>query len=148
MSSEVGIERKLQTTVSTEQAQSTERTSILLSVTSFAGGIIQGACAILVASSTAKIFLGVAGLAGALKTSEFHREIIRLPLMAISTILALITLFVLWNAHRMRNIPSARWRKRTLTTRERFGIGFSLFASVFTLVLVVAEISIHPIFGR
>ncbi len=149
MASEVGIEGKLQAPVTIEgEGQSAERTSVLLSLTSFAGGIIQGACAILVASSTAKIFLGVAGLAGALKTSEFHREAVRLPLMAVSTVLAIITLFVLWNGHRMRNFPSARWRKRTLTARERLGIGFSLVASVLTLVLVIAEISIHPLFGR
>jgi len=143
---ELGIDRKLETTA--DEAQATERTSVLLSVTSFAGGIIQGACAILVASSTAKIFLGVAGLAGALKTSEFHSEIVRLPLMAVSTILALVTLFVLWNAQRMRNLPSARWRKRALTTRQKAGIAFSLAAAVITLVLVVAEITIHPIFGQ
>jgi uncharacterized membrane protein len=125
-----------------------ERTSVLLSMTSVAGGIIQGACAILVASSTAKIFLGIAGLAAALKSSEFHREAIRLPLMAVSSILALITLFVLWNAHRLRNLPSARWRKRTLTARQKLGIAFSLSAAVITLLLVVAEITIHPIFGR
>ncbi len=125
-----------------------ERTSILLSATSFAGGIIQGACAILVASSTAKIFLGIAGLAAAVKTSELHANVIRLPLMAISTILALITLFVLWNAHRMRNLPSARWRTHALTARQKAGIAFSFAAAVITLVLVVAEATIHPIFGR
>ncbi len=117
-------------------------------MTSFAGGVIQGACAILVASSTAKIFLGIAGLAGALKTSELHANIIRLPLMATSSILALLTLFVLWNAHRMRNLPSARWRKRDLTARQKAGIVFSFGAAVLTLVLVIAEIAIHPIWGR
>lgn len=149
MSSELGMERKLETTATIEEEQqSTERTSMLLSVTSFAGGIIQGACAILVASSTAKIFLGIAGLAAALKTSELHVEAVRLPLMTISTFLALITLFVLWNAHRMRNLPTARWRKRALTARQKAGITFSFVAATLTLVLVAAEIAIHPLFGH
>lgn len=146
MPSELEVEKKLEG--NPKEDEGSERASVLLSLTSFTGGLIQGACAILVASSTAKIFLGVAGLAAAVKTSEFHANIVRLPLMAISTILALITLFVLWNAHRMRNLPSARWRKRALTMRQKTGIVFSLAAAVITLVLVVAEVSIHPIFGQ
>lgn len=146
MPSELGIERKLESAATEDEPR--ERTSILLSATSFVGGIIQGACAILVASSTAKIFLGIAGLAAALKTSELHANIVRLPLMAISATLALITLFVLWNAHRMRNLPSARWRKHALSLRQRTGIAFSLAAAIVTLVLVVAEATIHPIFGQ
>ncbi|HEU5400721.1 MAG TPA: hypothetical protein VFU86_05145 [Terriglobales bacterium] len=146
MSSQPATERDLNS-VATEQ-QPSERTSVLLSATSFAGGIIQGACAILVASSTAKIFLGIAGLAAALKTSELHANIIRLPLMAVSAALALVTLFVLWNAHRMRNRSTSSWRKRALTARQKAGIIFSFAAAVLTLVLVVAEITIHPVFGR
>lgn len=146
MSSQPVTKRQLNSASAEEHPQ--ERSSVLLSISSVAGGIIQGACAILVASSTAKIFLGVAGLAAALKTSEFHSEAVRLPMMAVSTILALITLFVLWNAHRMRNLPSARWRKRALTARQKLGIAFSFTAAVITLVLVVSEIIIHPIFER
>lgn len=146
MASELELENKRE--INPKEDEGTERTSVLLSLTSFAGGIIQGACAILVASSTAKIFLGIAGLAAALKTSELHANIVRLPLMAVSTILALITLYVLWNAHRMRNLPSARWRKRALTARQKAGIAFSFAAAVITLALVVAEVTIHPIFGK
>ena len=146
MSSQPATERELNSVPAGDQPS--ERTSILLSATSFAGGIIQGACAILVASSTAKIFLGIAGLAAAVKTSEFHTEAVRIPMMAISTILAIITLLVLWNAHRMRNLSSARWRKSALTARQKLGIAFSFTAAVVTIVLVVAEISIHPLFGR
>ncbi len=146
MPSELETESKLDPVITEEQPSG--RTSVLLSFTSFAGGIIQGACAILVASSTAKIFLGVAGLAAAVKTSELHANIVRIPLMLISATFALITLFVLWNGHRLRNLPSAQWRKRTLTARHKAGIAFSLVASVLTLVLVVAEITIHPILGH
>jgi hypothetical protein len=128
--------------------ESAGQSSVLLSITSAVAGIIQGACAVLVASSGAKILLGVAGLAAALKTSEFHREPIRIPLMALSAGLALITLFVLWNGHRMRNLPSARWRKRALTVRQKAGIGFSFATAMLTLVLVVAELLIHPFFAH
>ena len=62
--------------------------------------------------------------------------------------LQLPPLFVLWNANRMRNLGSARWRKRTLSTRQKIGIAFSFAAAVITLVLVVAEVTIHPLFGH
>src|SRR5512146_448807 len=129
-----------------ELEESAGQSSVLLSVASMVAGVIQGACAVLVASSGAKVLLGIAGLAAALKTSEFHREPVRIPLMALSAGLAFITLFVLWNGHRMRNLPSARWRKRGLTLRQKTGIGFSLATSILTLVLVVAELIIHPFF--
>ena len=146
MPAELKVENKVDSAPSEQQPP--ERTSVLLSATSVAAGIIQGACAILVASSTAKIFLGIAGLAAAVKTSELHADIVRIPMMLVSTILSLVTLFVVWNAHRLRNLPSARWRKRSLTTRQKLGISFSLTASILTLVLVVAEIIIHPLFAH
>jgi hypothetical protein len=102
----------------------------------------------LVASSSAKILLGIASLAGAMKTSQLHANIVRIPLMLVSATLAFITLFVLWNAHRLRNLPSAGWRKRPLTTRQKSGIGFSLVAAIVTLALVIGEAVIHPIFSR
>jgi len=124
-----------------------ERTrSPFLAVASAIGGAIQGACAILVASSSLKGFVGVAALAAAVKSSKLHSEIVRIPLMAISVVLACLTLFVLWNAHRLRNLPSARWRRRPLTSAQKFSIVFSLLLSVLTLLLVFYELTLHPLF--
>ena len=122
--------------------------SVLLSGVSIVSGIIQGACAILVASSSLKILVGLAGLAAAMKSSEIHSEPVRLPVMAISVVFAIVTLFVLWNGHRLRNLPSARWRKRVLNLRTRLAIGFSMASALITLLLVAAELYIHPIFGH
>jgi hypothetical protein len=122
--------------------------SVLLSGVSIVSGIIQGACAILVASSSLKILVGLAGLAAAMKSSEIHSEPVRLPLMAISTVFAVVTLFVLWNGHRLRNLSSARWRKRELNPRAKLAIGFSMASALITLILVAAELYIHPIFGH
>ena len=132
----------------TISAEPVAERSVLLSGISIVSGIIQGACAILVASSSLKILVGLAGLAAAMKSSEFHSEGVRLPLMAISTVFALVTLFVLWNGHRLRNLPSARWRKRELSLRAKLAIGFSMTSALITLVLVAAELYIHPIFGH
>jgi hypothetical protein len=119
--------------------------SLVLSGTSFISGVIQGACAVLVASSSLKILVGVAGLAAAMKSSKIHSDPVRVPLMAVATLLALVTLFVLWNGHRLRNLPSARWRKQSLSLKRKAAIAFSLLSAVMTLVLVVAELLIHPI---
>jgi hypothetical protein len=124
------------------------QSSVLLSGASVVSGIIQGACAILVASSSLKLLVGLAGLAAAMKSSRLHSEPVRIPLMAISTVLALVTLFVLWNARRLRNLPSARWRRRTLSLRTKLAICFSLVSAIATLALVIAELAIHPFFSH
>jgi len=80
-----------------------------------------------------------------MKSSKIHSDPVRVPLMAVATLLALVTLFVLWNAHRLRNLPSARWRKQSLSLKRKAAIAFSLLSAVMTLVLVVAELVIHPI---
>jgi hypothetical protein len=121
--------------------------SLWLAMASTVGGIIQGACAVLVASSSLKGLVSVAALAGALKASKLHSEIVRVPLMALSVLLSCLTLFVLWNAHRMRNLPSARWRKRPLTGKQWLAILFSLSLSAITLILVVYEVMLHPLFS-
>jgi hypothetical protein len=121
--------------------------SLWLAMASTIGGIIQGACAVLVASSSVKGLVSVAALAGALKASKLHSEIVRVPLMVVSVLLSCLTLFVLWNAHRMRNLPSARWRKRPLTGRQWLAILFSLLLSLITLALVVYEVMLHPLFS-
>ena len=113
-----------------------------------ASSIIQGACALLVASSSLKLLVGLAGLASAMKFSQLHSEPVRIPLMAISIVLATVTLFVLWNGWRLRNLPSARWRKRQLSLRARLAILFSFASAVITLTLVIAELIIHPLFSH
>jgi len=131
--------------------QQTEETKepkapVWLSVISLAGGAVQGVCAILVASSSLKVLVSVAAFAGIMQTSKFHAPIVRLPLMFLSAVLALVTLYVLWNGHRLRNLKTAQWRKRKLSTKEKVSIGFSLIVSLITLLLVISEAILHPIF--
>lgn len=139
---------KFVTSTEPSAAEPAAESSIFFSGVSIVSGIIQGACAILVASSSLKILVGLAGLAAAMKSSQIHSEPVRLPLMAISTIFAVVTLFVLWNGHRLRNLPSARWRKRELSLRSKLAIAFSLASALITLFLVATELYIHPIFGH
>jgi hypothetical protein len=100
----------------------------------------------LVATSSVKLFLGIASVAAAMQSSRFHADIIRVPVMLVSAVLACISLYTLWNGWRLRNLPAARWRKRPLSTQRKLGIALTLASSVAALVLVVAEALVHPLF--
>ena len=129
-----------------DETQKSSAPSLLLSSAALVGGLVEGACAILVASASSKLFLGLGAVAGAVKASRLHADIVRIPVLLISAAAALITLLVLWNAWRARNRSAARWRKRPMTLREQFSFAVSLLASVMTLALAVGEVIEHPIF--
>src|SRR5215472_5589355 len=101
-----------------DETQKSSFHSLLLSSAALVGSLVEGACTILVASASAKLFLGLGAVAGALKASRLHADIIRIPVLLVSAATALITLLILWNAWRARNQSAARWRKRPMTLRE------------------------------
>jgi len=129
-----------------EETQRSFSPSLLLSSAAFVGSLVEGACAILVASASAKLFVGLGAVAGAVKASRLHSDIVRIPVLLVSAAAALITLLVLWNAWRARNRSAARWRQKPMTLREEFSLAISLLASVLTLALVIGEAIEHPIF--
>ena len=129
-----------------EETQKPSFPSLLLSGAAFVGSVVEGACAILVASASAKLFIGVGAVAGAVKASRLHADIIRIPVLFVSAIAAVIMLMVLWNAWRARNRSSARWRKRPMTFREKLSTAVTLLASAVTLALVIGESIEHPFF--
>ncbi|HEX6880471.1 MAG TPA: hypothetical protein VF135_08915 [Terriglobales bacterium] len=122
--------------------------SVILSGVSVVSGIIQGACAILVASSSLKVLVGLAGLAAAMKSSELHAESVRIPLIGVASLTSVMTLFVVWNGWRLRNRASGNWRKRKLSLRSRLAIAFSLATALISLALVAGEIFVHPLFAH
>jgi hypothetical protein len=129
-----------------DETQKSSSLSLLLTSAAFVGSLVEGACAILVASASAKLFVGLGAVAAAVKASRLHVDIVRIPVLLISAGAALITLLVLWNAWRARNQSAARWRKKPMTLREKFSFATTLLASVLTLALVVGEAIEHPIF--
>jgi hypothetical protein len=128
-----------------EETQKSSAPSLLLSSAAFVGSLVEGACAILVASASAKLFVGLGAVAGAVKASRLHSDIVRIPVLLVSAAAALITLLVLGNGWRARNRSAARWRQKPMTLREKFSLAISLLASVLTLALVIGEAIEHPI---
>jgi heme/copper-type cytochrome/quinol oxidase subunit 2 len=129
-----------------EETQQSSSPSILLAGAAFLGSLVEGACAILVASASAKLFVGLGAAAGAVKASRLHADIIRIPVLLVSAAAAVVMLIVLWNSWRARHRSTARWRKKPMRMREKFSFVVTLFASVMTLALVVGEVIEHPIF--
>jgi hypothetical protein len=120
--------------------------SLLFSSAAFIGSLIEGACAILVASGSVKLLVGLGAVAGALKASRLHADFIRIPVLLASSAAAVLMLLVSWNAWRARNRSASRWRRRPLTRREKISLTLTLLASVVTLALVAGEAIEHPFF--
>src|SRR6202007_1065634 len=83
-----------------DETQKSSSPSLLLSSAALVGSLVEGACAILVASASAKLFLGLGAVAGAVKASRLHADIVRIPVLLVSAATALITLLRLWERGR------------------------------------------------
>jgi heme/copper-type cytochrome/quinol oxidase subunit 2 len=113
--------------------------------------MVQGVCAAAVFLSGAGTVLGfssVIAASAAGPATGVHANRFRIPMLAIAGVAAVVNLVLLWNAERIRRNPSARWRMRPLTRNERVEIWIQVSASVFTLLLIVAELISHPLFHR
>src|SRR5260370_35752654 len=93
--------------------------------------------------------LGLSTLAAATAAGPatgFHANWFRIPMLALAGLGAVVNLVLLWNAERMRKSPSARWRMRPLTRKERWEKWIQFVASVLTLLLIAGELIAHPLF--
>ena len=117
----------------------------LLAGSSFSLALIEAVCVLFLSVSKFGILLGVAAFMSAEIASPFHADRVRVPLLGLAFIGAVANLFLLWNAHRLRNAATAAWRKRALTASQRRRIIFLVALSLLTILLVVGEFWIHPI---
>ncbi len=112
---------------------------------SLVGGLVQGACALLIVANSGKALLGIASATVAARSSFVHSDPVRIPLMIASALGATLVLYALWNGWRLRSSSGASWRRRPLTKRERWSIAFALACSLLTWALVIGEYFAHPI---
>lgn len=105
--------------------------------------IIEAVCVFSVAAAKTGLVLGAAATALTGWTLSLHQDVIRIPLLLIAMAGAFINLYLLWKAHRLRTAPSAAWRRRPLTTRERWRIALVFSLAVATLVLGMTETYLH-----
>jgi hypothetical protein len=72
-----------------------------------------------------------------------HRDIFRIPALLLAIVGSMLNLWILWRSHHLRNAPSAAWRKRPLTAKDRWRIGLVLTLSALTLFTAGFEIYFH-----
>jgi hypothetical protein len=126
----------------------TKPTRLLLTWGSLALAAAESLCVAAVGLSGMRVALGMTSLlaAGAGGPAHgFHSDTIRIPLLTLGAVGALISLLLLWNEDRLRRNPSAAWRVRLLTTLQRRWRWLQLITAILTLLLVAAELVIHPL---
>jgi hypothetical protein len=89
------------------------------------------------------LLLGGASISLSQGAVLFHSAAIRLPLVSLATLGALLNLWLLFKAWRLRRAPSARWRRKPLDQKERQRIVIVGTLSIITLLVVAKEFFLH-----
>ena len=119
---------------------------------SFLFALLQSFCTAVLAISGIRVVIGLSALAAAAginaPATGFHRDAIRIPMMALALAGSLINLYVIWHIRRLRNRPAAQWRMRTPSRTKLRSERLQLVLSVVTLILLAAEWITHPMIHR
>jgi hypothetical protein len=109
----------------------------------FIFALLQSLCTATLAVSGVRVLIGVGALAAAAGTNAsaqgWHRDAIRIPMLAIALVGALVNLYVLWRLRSLRKRPSSQWRMQPLTRKEKRSEQLQFVLAIVTLVLVGLE---------
>jgi hypothetical protein len=119
---------------------------------SLALALLQSLCTAVLTISGIRVAIGLSALAAAggiyAPARGFHQDAIRIPMLAIAALGALINLAVLaWIWH-LRARPSAQWRRRALTSKQKRSEWLQVILALVTLILVGLEVWTHTIVHR
>jgi hypothetical protein len=125
-----------------------DRSQVLwtLNWSSFGFAVLQNICAAFLALNGIRVAIGIGSLATASifpVVFKFHSDAIRIPMMSIALAGALLNLLALWQIRRLRNRPSAQWRRVSLSSGQRRSEHLQLGLSVATLLLLALEYFLH-----
>ena len=118
---------------------------------SLAFALLQSLCTALLTISGLRVAIGLGALAASgvyAPLLAFHRDALRIPMLALATIGAIVNLAVLAWIWRLRAQPSAAWRKRDLSPKEKRSEQLQVVLAVLTLLLVGLESWSHVIVHR
>ena len=118
-----------------------------LSGVSFMIAMVQSLCTAVLTVSGIRVAIGLSALAAAggiyAPARGFHQDAIRIPMLILAAAGALVNLAVLvWIWH-LRSRPSAQWRRRELSARQKRSERLQLVLAVVTLILVGLEVWTH-----
>lgn len=119
---------------------------------SFLLALLQSLCTAVLTISSIRVVIGLSALAAAsgiyAPARGFHQDAIRIPMLVLAAAGAVLNLAVLaWIRH-LRNRPSAQWRRRERSAKERRSERLQITLAVITLVLVGLETWTHPMVHR
>jgi hypothetical protein len=114
--------------------------------------VLQSLCTAVLTLSGIRVAIGLTALAAAsgiyAPARGFHQDVIRIPMLALAAAGAIVNLAVLaWIWH-LRARPSAQWRKREVSPKDRRSERLQLALAILTLVLVGLETWTHTIVHR
>jgi NADH:ubiquinone oxidoreductase subunit 5 (subunit L)/multisubunit Na+/H+ antiporter MnhA subunit len=131
---------------------SDSRSLRVLSRGSFLLALLQSLCTAVLTLSGIRVAIGLTALAAAsgiyAPATGWHQDAIRIPMLIAATLGALINLAVLCWIWRLRARPSAQWRRREQTAKEKRSERLQVVLVVVTLLLVGLETWTHPMVHR
>lgn len=131
-------------------AETTGAKTWALNLTSFFFVLVQSACTAVMAISGVRAVIGLGALAAATvgvngPATGFHRNAIRIPMLAIAVVGSLVNLYVIWRVRSLRARPSSQWRVKAATPKQMRSERIQIALAYLTLVLVASESILHHI---
>ncbi len=123
----------------------------ILSGTSLFFAVVQSFCTAILTISAVRVAIGLTAFTAAgiyTPILAFHSGVIRVPMLIVATAGSVLNLAVLAWIWRMRSLPSAQWRKRELSSKEKQSERLQVALSIITLALVALEAWAHPILNH
>ena len=122
-----------------------------LSFTSLLMAVLQSICTAVLTVSGIRVAIGFTALTASMiyaPVLRFHQDAIRIPMLIIAVAGAVLNLLVLaWIWH-LRSRPSAQWRRRALTSKQKRSERLQVALAVLTLLLVGVEMWTHAILSH
>ncbi|MGA2849624.1 MAG: hypothetical protein ABSE46_11565 [Terracidiphilus sp.] len=124
----------------------------VISGASFLFALLQSLCTAVLTISGIRVAIGLSALAAAsgiyAPARGWHQDAIRIPMLIVAAVGAIVNLAVLaWIWH-LRARPSAQWRRREISKKERRSERLQVVLAVVTLALVGLETWTHPMVHR
>src|SRR5262249_8960371 len=114
--------------------------------------LLQSLCTAVLTISGIRVAIGLSALAAAsgiyAPAKGWHQDAIRIPMLIVATLGAVLNRAVIEWIHRLRNRPSAQWRRRERTPKEKRSERLQIVLAVVTLILVALETWTHPMVHR
>ena len=114
--------------------------------------LLQSLCTAVLTISGIRVAIGLTALAAAggiyAPARGFHQDAIRIPMLIIAAAGALINLGVLGWIWYLRSRPSAQWRRRELSKKQKRSERLQVVLAVVTLILVGLETWTHTLVHR